>query len=85
MDRGAIMTSRCDCCDLELAFCGKDAETRARAEARQLRAARLAQPGWIPAQYRGSCADCCEWFEAGTPIRHVSFGWIAECCAGDLA
>lgn len=78
-----VTVTRCDCCDLPSSMCGKAAETRQRAERRRERAALLARPDWMAAQYAGSCNTCGERFEPGTPITldRRSLTWKAECCS----
>lgn len=53
-----------------------------RAERERIKAL-LARPGVAPAQFKGQCADCGSWYQAGEPIKHADgYGWIASCCIG---
>lgn len=73
--------SRCDCCDLPEASCGKAIEQRQRADAAR-RAGELAARGYIRAAYPGTCATCSEPFGSGAHITGALHGgWTAECCA----
>lgn len=42
-----------------------------------------AEPGWIEAQYPGTCGTCGERFQPGAAIRMHTFSgeWRADCCA----
>lgn len=60
---------RCSCCDLPMISCGKAAERIARRQAMLERQVALGKPGATLAQYPGTCGDCGEPFEAGTPIQ----------------
>lgn len=74
--------ARCDCCDLPTYSCGKAVEDRQRHDLAAERARLLAHPAWFAAVYPGTCEQCGERFEAGTPIRMVPHsGWRAQCCA----
>lgn len=59
----------CVCCSLDPASCGKAAEALARRQAMLDRQAALRQPGATVAQYPGTCGECGEPFDKGTPIR----------------
>lgn len=72
--------SRCDCCDLPIESCGKEAELRQRWDTQQARA-QLRLKGYFPALFDGTCQGCDERFTAGTLIRFtIPDGWTAECC-----
>lgn len=58
----------CECCGLTVG-CGKAAERFARRQALLERQAALSKPGASLAAYPGTCGDCGEPFEAGTPIQ----------------
>jgi hypothetical protein len=36
--------------------------------------------GYFPAQFRGRCCDCGQWFPATTLILSTVNGYTAECC-----
>ncbi len=59
----------CTCCMLPPESCGKAAEVLQRRQAMLERQAALAKPGATLAQYPGTCGDCGEPFDAGTPIQ----------------
>jgi len=75
--------SRCDLTDLPADMCAhclghKDTEQQATTD----REALLSRGNWLTAKFRGRCADCGEWYAAGTAIRRNDpDGWTAECCA----
>lgn len=78
---------RCDCCDLLLDACGKEAAKKQEAEAKQRRA-ELAARGWFASRFPGSCRGCGEDFEPGALIHGTSDGYghrgrkyFAECCS----
>lgn len=79
--------TRCDCCDLPLESCGKQAEARALAAERALNLRLLALRAWFPATYGGACGQCGERFEPGTPITSFMLRgdggmlYRAPCCA----
>jgi hypothetical protein len=77
------MDEKCECCDLLIASCGKQAAQRSEAEAKQRRAA-LLKRGWFAAKWPGACRECGEGFEAGDLIKSASYGhpgYFAECCS----
>lgn len=71
--------TRCECCDLEVASCGKAAEYRQRVMLARWRGQLRAQ-GWFPAAHPGVCL-CGDPFKEGTLIIRSRGVWIAECCA----
>lgn len=75
---------RCDCCDLPVSSCGKEAERRIAQAAAVERARLLQLPGVIPARYPGPCFTSGDWFQAGAPIRpvdgHRGHWRCLECC-----
>lgn len=71
---------RCDCCDLPVESCGKEAERRQRIE-RNSQLSELARKGFFPSQYGGNCFSCGLPFPKGTHIKAVMGGYKAECCA----
>jgi len=74
------MTIRCDCCDLPVEYCGKEAERRLRRASAGERE-RLLTSGWIAAEYEGPCARCKERVIVGDPIQRRVEGWIGGCCS----
>lgn len=80
------MTERCETTDLltdQCAHCRghQSIEDQAATERAQLL---VHDPRWFPAQYPGTCGQCGEPFQPGTPIRlqlSSQTNWIAECCA----
>lgn len=81
------MTARCDLTDLPTDMCahclGHRSDTDDRATAR----AHLIEytPGWIEARFPGLCAVCDERYPAGTAITRHNAGWVADCCAAEVA
>lgn len=73
---------RCDCCDLPVESCGRDAERQQLADLKAERARLLAMPGVIAAKFPSKCGSCGQRFDAGTPIiAHRGQGWRSlECC-----
>lgn len=79
--------TRCDCCDLPVASCGKAAEQAQRVHERAHRRW-LVREGWFSAQYPVKCCGCGTWHQPGILIRRENFGVIADyrayCCAPDM-
>lgn len=78
---------RCECCDLLISACGKQAAHRSELEAKK-RSAELLNRGWFKAKFPGQCRECGEGFEAGDLIKGSAEGYghrcrryFAECCA----
>lgn len=78
------MSARCDNTDLlvdQCAHCRKLVDPEE--EMRRHRSALLASGEWMPSVYKGKCARCGEWFNAGAAIQRSddNGGWISDCCA----
>lgn len=75
--------TRCDCCDLPTAMCGKASEQRIWREERARLNQLLRTPPWFAAIYTGVCGSCNERFPVGYPIRAIlGKGYIGACCSG---
>lgn len=61
---------RCDCCDLPIAWCGKQAERARDAEAAARRAEVLTKPGVTAARWASTCRACTGRISPGDPIKH---------------
>lgn len=73
---------RCECCDLPVESCGREAQRRQDAERIAEFDAAFRRPGVIPAQFIGKCARCDERIRIGDPLRGAPDGWIGELCCG---
>lgn len=78
----------CECCNLVVTSCGKQAENKQRNEHRQ-REKKLRQRGWFGAQWPGTCDKCEERFRVNDLIQSAGRrdgrnAYVAACCAPEV-
>lgn len=81
------MAARCDCCDLPVEWCGKQAETKQRAQDAAEVAALRSEQGVIEASWTTRCWACHQMIRPGQLIRaHPDRGdglwvhaWAGDC------